>query len=157
MEDSLSEAKWDGRFLDLAKLVAGWSKDPSTKSGAVIVRPDRTVAGVGYNGFPRNLSDADELYADREKKYSRVVHCEVNALLTVNESVQGYTLYTHPFMCCDRCVVQMLQAGISRFVFPEASEETKSRWQSAFDLTTSYMDEAGVDYTEIPAWAGASV
>ena len=28
--------KWDARFLGQAELVAGWSKDPSTKVGAVI-------------------------------------------------------------------------------------------------------------------------
>jgi hypothetical protein len=33
--------KWDRRFLGLAAEVAGWSKDPSTQVGAVIVRPDR--------------------------------------------------------------------------------------------------------------------
>jgi len=32
--------KWDARFLDLAIYVADWSKDPSTKVGAVLVRPD---------------------------------------------------------------------------------------------------------------------
>ena len=28
--------KWSHRFLDMAALVASWSKDPSTKCGAVI-------------------------------------------------------------------------------------------------------------------------
>lgn len=28
--------KWDARFLDLAALVASWSRDPSTQVGAVI-------------------------------------------------------------------------------------------------------------------------
>lgn len=36
--------KWDQRFLELAKVVSTWSKDPSTKTGAVIVRPDKTEA-----------------------------------------------------------------------------------------------------------------
>jgi deoxycytidylate deaminase len=39
------------------KVAEGWSKDPSTKVGAVIVRPDLTVASIGYNGFPRGMSD----------------------------------------------------------------------------------------------------
>ena len=146
----MADEKWDSRFLELATLVSSWSKDPSTKAGAVIVRPDRSVIGMGFNGFARQMSDADELYADREKKYSRVIHCEVNALINAGTTVAGCTLYTTPFMCCDRCVVQMIQAGITRFVFPEATEETKTRWQDAFELTLSYMDEAGVDYREVP-------
>ena len=44
--------KWDARFLDLAVYVADWSKDPSTKVGAVLVRPDRTIAALGFNRFP---------------------------------------------------------------------------------------------------------
>lgn len=144
-----STVKWDNRFLKLSLEVASWSKDPSTKSGAVIVRPDKTIVSVGYNGFPRKMSDADKLYADREKKYSRVVHCEVNALIAAREQVTGCTLYTN-WMCCDRCVVQMIQAGITRFVFYEATPEQLERWGEAFKLTASYMDEAGCERTEYP-------
>ena len=53
--------KWDMRFLQLAKLVASWSKDPSTKCGAVIVEPDtHKVYGLGYNGFPSAMPDRKE-------------------------------------------------------------------------------------------------
>lgn len=142
------QEKWDRRFLDMAKMVAGWSKDPSTKSGAVIVRPDLSVASVGFNGFPKSMSDADELYEDRETKYSRVVHCEINALIHAGERVDMYTLYTFPFMCCDRCVVQMIQAGISRFVWPVASTDAKSRWSESFLKTEKYIGESGAAWSE---------
>ena len=33
----LSNRKWDARYLKIAKDVSEWSKDPSTKVGAVIV------------------------------------------------------------------------------------------------------------------------
>lgn len=145
---TIQESKWDSRFLGMCRLVAGWSKDPSTKTGAVIVRPDRSVASVGFNGFPRRMSDAPELYADREKKYSRVVHCEVNALIAARQDVSGCTLYTTG-MCCDRCVVQMIQAGISRFVWIADSPDMKSRWGAAFARTLRYMAEAGVEYREV--------
>ena len=48
--------KWDIRFLEMAKLVASWSKDPSTQVGAIAVR-NRTVIAQGYNGFPRGMGD----------------------------------------------------------------------------------------------------
>ena len=51
---------WNKRFLDLAGHVAGWSKDPSTKVGAVIVNDDKQVLGLGYNGFPRGVHDCEE-------------------------------------------------------------------------------------------------
>lgn len=135
--------KWDIRFLEMAKLVAGWSKDPSTKTGAVIVRPNKSVASVGFNGFPSKLKDTPELYSNRETKYSRVVHCEINALLYSREPVIGYTLYTYPFACCDRCAVQMIQAGISYFVSPELPAELQERWGQSVEQTISYYKEAG--------------
>ena len=33
--------KWHMRFLEMAELVGSWSKDPSTKVGAVIVDDNR--------------------------------------------------------------------------------------------------------------------
>ena len=88
--------KWDGRFLDLATFIAEWSKDPSTKVGAALVRPDRTIAAVGFNGFPRGVLDHVERYEDRPTKYEMVVHAELNALLSSRESLEGYTIYVAP-------------------------------------------------------------
>ena len=48
--------KWDIRFLEMAKLVASWSKDPSTQVGAIAVRYRKVIA-QGYNGFPRCMGD----------------------------------------------------------------------------------------------------
>lgn len=143
-------ADWDRRFLDLASFISGWSKDPSTKTGAVIVRPDKTIASVGYNGFPRGLDDRQEYYDDRPTKYSRTVHCEMNALLHAREPIQSYTLFTTPFMSCDRCAVHMLQAGITRFVYPKADADAMTRWAEAFERTTQFFSEAGVEYIEYP-------
>lgn len=141
-------SKWDVRFLDLARLVSLWSKDPSTQTGAVIVRPNRNVLSVGYNGFPRKMSDSPALYADREIKYSRVVHCEINAMISAHTDISGCTLYTFPFMSCDRCCVQMIQAGIVRMVAPKASAESLERWGKAFDLVRQYCQEANVELVE---------
>ena len=145
----MTPSKWDLRFMILAAEISKWSKDPSTKAGAVIVRPDRTVASLGYNGFPKQMPDTAELYLDRNAKYSRIIHCEMNALIHSREQVAGHTLYTYPFACCDRCVVHMVQAGISRFVFPEPTVEALSRWSDAFEKTKRYMDECRVAYLQI--------
>jgi dCMP deaminase len=142
--------KWDRRYLELASLVASWSKDPSTKAGGVIIRPDRTVVSVGFNGFPKNMPDNPEWYANREEKYSRVVHCEINAMIHSYENLKGYTLYTFPFAPCDRCVVQMLQAGIVRFIFPEPTADALTRWAEAFVKTKKYITECGAEWEEVP-------
>jgi dCMP deaminase len=93
--------KWDVRFLELANHIAQWSKDPSTKVGAVIVRPDRTICSVGYNGFPRGVDDNEERYMDRPTKYEFVVHAEANAIIHAREPLHDYILYTYPLMPCE--------------------------------------------------------
>ena len=54
--------KWNQRFLEIAKTVAGWSKDPSTKVGAVAVSDARAILTTGYNGIPRFVADFPERY-----------------------------------------------------------------------------------------------
>lgn len=138
-------AKWDQRFLSLAKEIAGWSKDPSTQTGAVIVRPDRTIASVGFNGFARGMNDDSELYADRDVKYERIIHCEMNAKVNSRECLQGYTLYTWPILSCPRCAVHMIQAGIKRCVAPVCPEHLKERWEKLLERAMSYFDEALIE------------
>lgn len=141
--------EWDKRFLKLAWEISTWSKDPSTKTGAVIVRPNRTIASIGYNGFPMMMEDKKEWLSDREEKYSRIIHCEMNALLFCREPVKSYTLYTVPFCSCDRCFVHMVQAGIKRFVFPTPPKDKLKRWEKAFKKVEQYAEEMEVELSEI--------
>jgi dCMP deaminase len=142
-------SKWDARFLELARLVSTWSKDPSTKTGAALVAPDKRVVSVGFNGFPRAMYDKPEFYADRDTKLSRVVHCEINALIFAREPLHNTTLYTWPFMSCDRCVVQMLQAGVTHFVAPQPTQDQLARWGAAFIKTKAYIEECGATWKEL--------
>ena len=142
-------SNWDKRFLGLAEHIATWSKDPSTKVGAVIVRPDFTVASIGYNGFPRGMSDKSSLYEDREVKLSRIVHAEMNAILHAREPLKGYTLYTFPVLTCDRCAVHVIQSGIGRVVASVAPEGLSERWGEMFRKAKAYYIEGNVAVTEL--------
>ena len=146
----VKQNNWDVRFLTQAKEIASWSKDPSTKTGAVIVAPDRRIVSLGYNGFPRKMEDRVEWYANRDEKYSRTVHCEMNAAIAAKEPLNGHTLYTWPFMSCDRCFVHMVQYGITRFVAPIASADKLERWGDAFNKVRNYAKEMDVELVEIP-------
>jgi hypothetical protein len=44
-------ANWDQRFMELAGLVAGWSKDRSRQVGCVIVAPDNSLRSIGFKDF----------------------------------------------------------------------------------------------------------
>ena len=139
--------KWDQRFLQLAKEVSSWSKDPSTMVGSVIVDDKRRPRSFGYNGFPRGIGDTDERLQNREMKYSLVVHAEVNAILNAGRDVEGCTLYVWPFMPCDRCAGIVIQAGIKRVV---TVENNNPRWVEAFERSKAMLNEAKVFLYQYP-------
>ena len=139
------DEKWDFRFLELAEVIAKWSKDGSTKVGAIIVRPDRTIASTGFNGFARGMDDFPDLYANRDYKYPRIIHAEMNALNFRREDVSGYTLYSslHP---CLTCASNIIQAGIKRVVCPLPDERVLERWGDNFALAMHDMQKAGIQF-----------
>lgn len=116
--ESAMNARWHTYFFNLCLVNASMSKDPSTKVGAVIVRPDKTVASMGMNGFARGCDDHPSLYADRDTKYARIIHGEMNAILTAKEPLTGYTLYTYPMPPCERCAAHVIQSGIKHVIAP---------------------------------------
>lgn len=141
--------KWDLRFLGLAKHIASWSKDPSTKVGAVITSADHHIISVGFNGFPRWMKDEPQLYLDRAEKYSRIVHAEMNALIFAQQQIPySSSLYTYPFIPCDRCCVQFIQTGIDRFVSIQPSAEHEGRWGEQLARTRQYAREVGIEVME---------
>lgn len=140
------QERWDRRFLALAKEVSTWSKDPSTKVGAVLVR-DGKVQGIGFNGFPRGVEDSPERYEYRDIKYPMVVHAEANAILQAGYDAAGCDLYVYPpfgvpNMCPD-CAGLAIQAGIVSCVsyLPDDVYRT-SRWK--MPLSKVMWDEAGL-------------
>lgn len=134
--------KWDFRFLDLAALVASWSRDSSTQVGAVIVDPDHRVVSLGFNGFPRGLEDVD---LPRDEKLRRTIHAEENALLFASRSLDGCSIYiTHP--PCARCAAKIIQTGTARVVFWEPSDAFAERWADEMATSFAMFDEAGVEY-----------
>jgi len=139
--------KWDLRFLEMAAMVASWSKDPSTKCGAVVVRPDLTIASVGFNGFPRGCLDDAEMYEQRDLKLDRVIHAEVNAILSAKEPLTGYTMFSNP--PCVHCTTCIIQAGISRVVYYGVDDFANGRWTESIERGRDLFDEAMVDVTTI--------
>lgn len=133
-------SKWDARYLDLAQHVAGWSRDPSTKVGAVVVRPDKTIASMGFNGFPRGVLD-DERLNDREVKLRMILHAEQNAILSAHERLAECTVYVWPMPPCSHCAAVLIQAGIKRVVAPSPQR----RWVESCLLGREMLREAGVE------------
>lgn len=136
---------WDRKFLGLAAHVAGWSKDPSTKTGAVVVGRDKTEVALGYNGFPPGIADTPERLNDRPLKYKLVVHAERNALDNARFDVRGGTVYVSPWPPCAECAKSIITRGIKRVVAVEPTPEQVERWGDSFKLMKLLFDEAGVE------------
>ena len=133
-------SSWDKRFLDLAELVSTWSKDPSTKVGAVIVDEQNIIVSVGFNGFPKGIEDNDRLN-HREAKYQIIVHAENNALMFAKRPLDGCTIYTYPFMPCPRCAGMIIQSGIKRVVSYKNTID-RHRWELDFQISRELFLEA---------------
>jgi len=138
-------SKWDIRFIELARHISGWSKDPSTKVGCVVVGEDREIRSTGFNGFPRGIDDDPERLADREKKYPLICHAEENAIMhaaRIGVSLKDSTAYV-TWPPCSRCARSLIQAGIREVVY-SSSEEIPERWIEDFEISTSMLAEANV-------------
>lgn len=131
---------WDIKFLKLAKTISEFSKDPSTKVGAVIANSKNEIISTGYNGFPRKIKD-DERLLDRHTKYPIIIHAEINSLIFAKTDLTGCTIYTYPFQPCSSCCGAIIQSGITRVV---SVENTNPRWRDNFRLSTDLFWEAEV-------------
>lgn len=141
------DEKWNARFLKLAQTVAGYSKDPSTKVGAVIVDDDDNVRTIGYNGFPRGVKDTEERLNDRSIKYPLTVHAELNAICTcarVGVPTKGATMVCTHFPCAD-CAGAIVQAGFKEVVVLSPTEDFDSRWKETNALALTIFIEGKVD------------
>jgi dCMP deaminase len=110
--------KWDARFINLAEHVAGWSKGPRKRIGAVIVREDRSIASIGYNGPPRGFDDEAFLAMSREEQHKVVIHAEINAIrqAAAGERLDLCALYVSPLFPCHVCAKRIADSGLSRIV-----------------------------------------
>lgn len=140
-------ANWDQRYLELARNIAGWSKDPSSKIGAVAIGSKGQVLAQGYNGFPRGIDDGEDNYNDRETKYKYVVHAEMNCIYNASYngvSLDGATLYVWGLPVCSECAKGIVQVGIKRVIMPVM--DIPDKWWESFLVTQDIFSQAGVEW-----------
>jgi dCMP deaminase len=134
--------EWDFRWLELTRAFAQFSKDPSTKVGAVIVNDKNRMVGHGYNGFPRGIYDDPGLLSNREEKLLRTIHAEHNAILNAESPVEGATLYTWPLPPCMACALVIIQKDIHRVVSPS---EYSEKWKDSVAKADALFKEANIE------------
>lgn len=146
----MSNRSWDLRYLKMAQFVADeFSKDDSTKIGAIIVGPDKDIRTTGYNGFARGVTET-EIRKLRPIKYKYTIHGEANALMNAlrsNTPVKGCKMYVN-ISCegiCSACAGLIIQAGLSEIVgnglkFPGKGEH----WEEDTLVASHMLLEVGV-------------
>lgn len=146
-EEDEKDLKWDRRFMEMAQTISTWSKDPSSKIGAVVVNAERRILATGYNGFPRGIEDSDERLNNRDEKYPRIIHAEMNALMNAlynGVTVKDATLYVYGLPVCPACTKCVIQAGIKRVVIPTFKTD-KGEWEKVWlEQSLPMFKESGV-------------
>ena len=142
--------KWEKRYLDLAKSVASWSRDPSRKIGAVIVGNLGQIISQGFNGFARGIDDTPERYSDRATKYNYVVHAEANAIYNAihnGASPSGATIFVTGLPVCHQCADAIIQTGVKRVVMDTVPcAKSCTGWLESGHLALQKFKEAKVEF-----------
>lgn len=147
--------KWNYRFLALAEMIASWSKDPSTKTGAVVVGPDKEIRATGYNGLVRGVADDIPERMVRPTKYDFFEHAERNAVYNAcltGTSLRGCTIFCTLTPCTD-CARAIIQAGIKEVITYEYQindNDPKNTWRDKLNYSAEMFKEAGVTYIALP-------
>lgn len=147
MTESTSPAAdtWDARWLQVARLVATWSKDRSRQTGAVIVDRDQRVIALGWNGFPRGIDDEIDARHERPAKYKWTEHAERNAIYNAAASgapVRGCTMVLAWYPCAD-CARAIIQSGITELVCVEP-EWDDHIWADDFAIVREMLAETDI-------------
>lgn len=124
--------KWDVRFMEMARVIAGWAScyQSNRKIGAVIVKNKRIMT-TGYNGAPAGVRTCVERGECLRRKMNvpsgtraeicYAIHAEQNAIIQAAKlgvSIEGATLYcTH--QPCVVCAKMIVNSGIVRVVYEE--------------------------------------
>ena len=124
--------KWDSRFMEMARTIAGWSScyREGRKIGAVIVKNKRILT-TGYNGAPSGVASCVErcecmpdrlgIHSGTQHELCYGIHAEQNAIIQAAKlgvSIEAATLYcTH--QPCVICAKMIVNAGIAQVIYGE--------------------------------------
>ncbi len=130
---------WDDYFMNIAEQVGKRSKDPSTKTGCVIVDSKNRPVSFGYNGFVGGC-DESKMTFERPMKYHLILHDIMNAILFAKRDLEGCTAYGL-YAPCENCLKYLLQAGIKKVVYKMPVVESKAT-NNEKSMTNSLTNEA---------------
>jgi dCMP deaminase len=158
----------DSKYMGLAWIHAGFSKDPSTQVGAQVVGEYNNPLGSGYNGPPRLVDDTSFSWDRPPKddpeafsKYDIIVHAEINAMDHSCGDLTNATLYVTAFPCPD-CMLEIVRRELRRVVYYDfrsgkksSLQDTKGREKSLkiANMANIRVEEFTGNVNWVPDWA----
>lgn len=110
----MSRLSWHEYALEIAKVASLRSEDPYQKVGACVLRHDKSVAGIGYNGAPRGI-EID--WSNRDERRARVIHAEINALAYCKPG-ECWVLACN-LLPCRNCLQTIAAYGIKTVIYEQ--------------------------------------
>lgn len=146
--------KWMKRYLKLCYEVCSWSKDQSTKTGAIIVTSDGDPVSWAFNGMPPNIDDSIEERHERPLKYKYFEHAERNAIYGATKAdLQDCIMFCTHYPCSD-CARGIIRKKIKTVVVDAKHGKGgvtgfNERWNDSFSESETMFREAGVNVIEV--------
>jgi dCMP deaminase len=144
---NITDKKWIGRLLKMAKDISAWSKDDSTKVGAVITTHEGKPVSWGFNGMPMGIDDTIPARHIRPYKYKWMCHAERNAMdLAPNGDLSGCVMFV-TFSPCTTCAQSIIQRKIKTLVVDSnfTADKMPDRWKEDMITAVEMLTEAGVN------------
>ena len=137
-------------MLETARRFSSFSKDPSTKVGAIAVDENFRVLSIGYNGLPSKFPDNYESLS-REEKNLITIHAEVNCILNAAKngvSLQNSTMFiSEP--PCSNCAAALINAGVKKIVTPEGTTLSQTFWGKSLELSKKILETCNVEHEKL--------
>ena len=127
---------WEEYALSLAFAARIRSEDPFVQVGACVLRPDNSVAALGYNGVPSGIVID---WSDREERRKYVIHAEKNCLKYCQPGNCQFIAVT--LLPCADCILTIASYGIKKVLYRDLYE----RDQTAFTVA----DKFGIELKQI--------
>lgn len=144
-----NDIKWIRRYLLLAKHFSTWSKDPSTKVGAVAISDSGQILSEGWNGFPRGIRDTPDRLSDRPTKLRLISHAEKNLIYNATyngATLFGSNLFVYGLPVCSECAKGVIQVGIKSVHILTDSPNIQDTWVDSWAQSIEMFDEVGITY-----------
>ena len=138
----MERPEWTDYFLGLAKVVSQRSHDSQTQHGCVITDRNNRILGLGYNGFPRGLSD-ENLPDIRPHKYPWMIHAERNALSNCTLRPENGIAYITG-QCCNDCIMALWQEGVTEVIMFD-SHGTHQFDEKARKIFDTFVSMSGIN------------